>query len=182
MYEFDRPSWFKSIYSDEDLKNKCGVYSNNTSWKAITKQFMEGTQTPHIYTKCGTVTPIPLNKWHSKDTVPPPPRTIWNASVPNIVHYVNFGSREFSFLNFISFLSVHRFIDPRFIYIHGDGLPHGYWWNKTRQEVPRLFFVPREKAVRVQGYKLPWIEHSSDILRFQTIYGKLAALILSDSC
>lgn len=56
--------------------------------------------------------------------------------VPNIVHYVSFGINKFQFLNYLSFLSVHKFIRPVVIYVHGDALPYGEWWEKTLKEIP----------------------------------------------
>jgi hypothetical protein len=165
VYEFDAQPWYQNIYDDPAISTKCGVHSEDTSWKSIYEEFGTGDSSPDIHTKCGSVTPIPLNPWHTAN----PPAT-YNAMIPNIVHYISLGSRPFSFLNFLSVLSVHQFVSPRFIYVHGDGLPSGYWWNRTLHTVPRIYFVPRQRTLRVQGYKVPWIEHSSDLLRLQTIY------------
>ena len=92
--------------------------------------------------------------------------------VPNIVHFISFGRVTFSFLNYLSVLSVHRFIIPEYIYLHGDQLPHGYWWNRTVVDVSNLYHVFREQPMRVQGIKIPWVEHRTDIVRLQTLLGE----------
>ena len=175
VYQFDRPSWFQSIYTDEALKDSCGLNSANKHWLQIYNSFLHANHSPDLSTKCGMVKPVLINPWNKNTAKYSPTDKIshQNNSIPNIVHFISFGSIEFSFLNYISFLSVHRFIAPWFIYIHGDSIPHGYWWNKTLQDIPGIHIVSRARPLRVQGYKLPWIEHSSDILRLQTIHGRL---------
>ena len=45
--------------------------------------------------------------------------------VPNVVHYVWYTKKELTFFNFISFMSVLRFMKPCLKLIHGDSVPYG---------------------------------------------------------
>ena len=91
--------------------------------------------------------------------------------VPNRVHYVSLGRWQFSFLNYISFKSASIHLKPDAIYIHGDSLPYGDWWNRMLSDVPNVYFVERPRPSVAQGRKVGWLEHSSDLLRLQTLYG-----------
>ena len=136
------------------------------------KYFSSVSSDPYVYTKCGKV----QSRLVSKQRKVQHKKEVLNHSikVPNIVHYVSLGNWKFTFLNYLSFKSVHRFIKPRLILIHGDSLPHGDWWEKILNEVPNIYFARRDRPIRIQGVRVPWIEHSSDIVRLQTIYGKLS--------
>jgi len=82
-----------------------------------------------------------------------------------------------SFLNYVSYLSVHRFIRPRYIFVHGDAPPHGYWWKQTIDDVTNIYYVnASEAATHIYGKRIKSPEHRSDILRYKIIYGKLRLL------
>lgn len=130
---------------------------------------------PIIQTKCGTTTArLISDTCHFPDGV----FASQLSSIPNIVHYVFLGQWEFSFLNYLSVKSVHLHIKPLYIVIHGDNLPYGEWWLKTLREISNIYFAHRNRPVRIQGIRVPWIEHSSDILRIQTIYGELLSHVI----
>jgi hypothetical protein len=95
--------------------------------------------------------------------------------VPNLVHYVYgypLAENPMTFLMYISFLSVHKFISPRYIFIHGDALPHGYWWNRTTTDVDNIYFVNMTFSMPHQVFGKPLIkpEHVADILRLDVLY------------
>ena len=164
VYAFPGSTWTK-VYYDQIVLDSCDA-NNSTKWQEISHQFQTTDETPDIITKCGTVKPTLLSfrlKIEQKQL----------TKVPNIVHFVSYGSYEFKFLHYLSFLSTHRYIKPRFIYLHGDALPKGYWWQRILQDVANLYHVPREKPVRIQGYKVPFVEHCADLVRLQTLMGKL---------
>ncbi|CAH1796264.1 unnamed protein product, partial [Owenia fusiformis] len=87
------------------------------------------------------------------------------TSVPNVVHYIWFGKRNFEFLNALSVYSAYRFINPFEIIFHGDTVPSGKWWNFVLRNTKRVRFVHTLKPLRVYGKKLVHVEHSADILR-----------------
>ncbi len=97
--------------------------------------------------------------------------------VPNIVHYVYgypLANTPMTFLMYISFLSVQRFIRPRYIFIHGDALPSGEWWNRTISDVDNIFFVNMTSRMpsHVFGGKILKPVQTSDIVRWDVIYSK----------
>ena len=96
------------------------------------------------------------------------------GEIPNLVHYVSLGcNRGFAFVNFLSVLSVHKFIKPYRIYFHGDCLPKGHWWNETLRQIPNIYFRKRGRTKFIQGRHPRWVEHETDIIRIQILLGKV---------
>ena len=90
-----------------------------------------------------------------------------DKAVPNVVHYVWYSKKEFGFFDFVSFMSVHRFIKPCLFLVHGDELPIGKYWNYLVNISPNIIHVKREIPQIVFGKKLEFKEHSSDIMRIE---------------
>ena len=110
----------------------------------------------------------------SNSTLPvsPKPQPI-PGKVPRIIHYVSLScNRIFTFSNYLSILSVHRFIKPGRIYFHGDCTPKGPWWERTTDEIPNIYFRERGRTKLIQGKPPMWIEHETDIIRLQVLLGK----------
>lgn len=89
--------------------------------------------------------------------------------VPNIVHYVWFGTREWKFHQMLSVKSVYMNIKPDEIIFHCDNEPIGRWWNYTKEQVPIIKFVKTTLPTEIFGNKITLMEHSSDIKRYQII-------------
>lgn len=93
--------------------------------------------------------------------------TVAEFVVPNVVHYIFLGTNwKFTFIHYLSFRSVDRFIKPEEIFIHGDVLPVGSWWNRTVIEVKNMYHVKvpySTKALSGQPYWYP--QHLSDTFR-----------------
>ena len=99
--------------------------------------------------------------------------------VPNLVHYIWMGSnRTFSYINYLSFYSVNKFLKPSRIILHGDVLPGGSWWKQVLQDIPNVYFLFRLRPIVIQDVRPKWIEHETDVLRLQILYGKLMLEIL----
>ena len=162
------------VYGDIELQRSC--HAEQERWK---QGFVKNTNSQHnkLHNKCGeTLNPKLLSFWQQQQKRS---NTSDNAFVvPNIVHYVSLGHWEFSFLNYLSFKSVHKFIQPEAIYIHGDGLPYGRWFDRMLKEVANVYQVVRPRPVRIQGRQVMGLEHSSDIIRLQTLYGNGFVLYL----
>jgi len=103
--------------------------------------------------------------------------------VPNVVHYVWLGTDlDFTFINYLSFRSVHRFIRPQFIFVYGEQGPRGTWWERTVKEVDNIYHVFRAAPlVAPSGNKFKYKAHASDLLRTQIICGKYC-LIVQSTC
>lgn len=97
-----------------------------------------------------------------------------STDVPNVVHYVWFGyAWNLTFLNYLSFLSVHRILSPDFILIHGGDIPVGYWWNQTIHDVANIYYVYREPSLTaLNGEPFKYGEHLSDLARLQIVLSK----------
>ena len=103
--------------------------------------------------------------------------------VPNVVHYTWFGANfDFTFINYLSFLSVHKILKPESIFIFGNVLPRGRWWDRTVEEVSNLIFVYKEMpTVALNGEPFKFVAHSSDFVRLEVVlseyvYGNLIRL------
>ena len=94
--------------------------------------------------------------------------------VPNVVHYIRFGkTMGFDMQQYLSYLSVHKFIKPQYIFVHGDALPSGEWWTRTLKEVSNIFHVPRKKPTTIYNQEIGYIEHTADIARLHILIGKV---------
>lgn len=146
-----------SIFSDLHLRQTCQEYENSRQ-KA----------TSELVDKCGSVlTPQLISSTKVRRNIDDNTQ----FKVPNTVHYVSLGSWEFSFLNYLSFKSADSHIKPEAIYIHGDALPYGEWWNRMLADVPNVYYVKRMRPLVIQGRRVKWLEHSSDVMRLQTLLG-----------
>ncbi|CAH1795680.1 unnamed protein product [Owenia fusiformis] len=97
--------------------------------------------------------------------------------VPNIVHYIWMQSSDtivpkkltFTFLNALSFLSVHKHWKPETIYLHGNVLPTGNWWETVRNNVTNIVHVYHDERPTIYGNKVRYKEHMADILRLEIL-------------
>ena len=99
--------------------------------------------------------------------------------VANVVHYIlfkksgnNMKNFKFLFQHYLSFRSVHQFIRPRYIFLHGDSVPEGEWWQRTLQEVDNLYHVYCEKPTKIHGKPIRFVQHAADIKRLTLLIGK----------
>ena len=160
-----------TLLADTSLMARCGALPHNQS-SADPNATPFCTESPvaaapRVVTKCGQVLSILISHRYVHR-----PETCDQQMVPNVVHYVSLGRWEFSFLNYISFRSVDLLQKPSYIFVHGDGLPYGLWWERTMKEVANVYYVERKRPRRIQGRKVRWLEHSTDVMRLQTILGK----------
>ena len=98
--------------------------------------------------------------------------------VPNLVHYVSFNTTKFYFYNLLSILSSYRMLHPCFIYIHGNKVPEGRWWNHILELVPNIVFVKMDPPRSVFQKPVKVIQHSSDVARLRILLGKKILLRL----
>ena len=97
---------------------------------------------------------------------------IKNDTVPNVVHYVFCGKQDLGFFQFLSYLSVVRFIRPCMILFHGDTLPSGQYWNYFVSVYSNVVHVKRDCLVGGTGHRLGFFEHGTDIMRIEALLGK----------
>ena len=95
-----------------------------------------------------------------------------NFVVPNIVHYVWFNSTQFSFFNFLSFMSAIKFIRPCLILIHGPAIPYGDYWDFFLRAFPNVMHVKRSRPTAVAENNFAYPEHASDVMRIEALLGE----------
>ena len=161
IYWFESNSNTSSILVDRELWRRCGI-NDTIVHKEAAKLY-----SPTIKTKCRTVEPVLLSHKRTRIDLTD------GFLVPNIVHYVLFGTVPFTFLNYISFKSAGKFIKPQFIFVHGDGLMNGHWWNRTLEEVDNIYYIHHPYIQLIQNKKPGWYAHQSDVIRLQVLQGEL---------
>ena len=93
-----------------------------------------------------------------------------NLIVPNIIHYVQFDQKDFSFLPFICICSAFYNHKPSRIYLHTNvGLQGKYFQLLRRVLAERLEVRALEKPSHVFGQKLSSVEHSADVARIKIL-------------
>jgi hypothetical protein len=77
-----------------------------------------------------------------------------------------------TFLQYVSMLGVERHIRPSHVLLHGDVIPHGQWWQRTVSDVTNIYYVNTSMApTHIYGHRLHRVEHRTDLLRYNVIYG-----------
>lgn len=98
-------------------------------------------------------------------------RSSWRGDealvVPRVVHYVFLGSDlEFTLVNYLSILSVERFVKPAQVLVHGDTAPGGRWWDRALRDVKNLYHVKRAYMDTAPNERpLKYMAHASDYIR-----------------
>ena len=93
--------------------------------------------------------------------------------VPNLVHYIHFGrGMTFTFLTYLSYLSADKFIRPEYIFLHGDILPTGFWWEKTLEDVRNIYHIYVRDTVGIYGNRFRYPTQHSNLLRLYIMLGK----------
>ena len=95
-----------------------------------------------------------------------------NRVVPNVVHYVWCKKQALGFFQFLSFMSVLRFIRPCLLLLHGDYLPFGKYWNYFVGIYPNLVHVKRECPAAGNKQFYGYFEHGTDVMRIEALLGK----------
>ena len=168
IYSFSCSNRTQSFLEDAELLGRCMVLGEMKDKNDPRLQQNDDADDAYLITKCGKSR---LELLSFRETSAEQIKdTAWK--VPNVVHYVSLGcSNTFNFINYVSFFSVHKFIKPWKIIVHGDCVPRGTWWKRTTLEIPNLYFSYRERPKLIQGRAPKWIEHEADILRLQILYG-----------
>ncbi|XP_061194618.1 uncharacterized protein LOC133202753 [Saccostrea echinata] len=91
------------------------------------------------------------------------------STVPNIVHYIWLGKREFEFIYFVSFYSTHKNQKPCLIFLYFDILPFGKWWDILPKFVNNIVYIKITPPTEISGKKVKWVEHKSDIMRLKIL-------------
>ena len=89
--------------------------------------------------------------------------------VPNVVHYVRYSKSLLTFYEFVSFISVIRFVKPCSILIHGNKLPTGQYWNFVLALSPNIIHVRRNPPSHIFGTKIFYKAHPGDIMRIEAL-------------
>jgi hypothetical protein len=89
--------------------------------------------------------------------------------VPNIVHYVRYNMSVLKFYEFVSFISVIRFIKPCAILIHGNMLPTGQYWRFVLAISPIVIHVHRVPPSIISGQKVYFKAHAGDVMRIEAL-------------
>lgn len=94
--------------------------------------------------------------------------------VPKIVHLIWFRPRgprwcTFRFHNLISILSVHKFIQPEYIFVWHNNTPCGHYWNEAAERIPNIVMKKTRAPTSVFGQSIQVIEHQTDVARINII-------------
>ena len=75
--------------------------------------------------------------------------------VPNVVHFIWSNTMNstsaFTFLQYMSMLSVSNNIKPCYILWHGTFEPFGCWWNRTVSEIPNKYYLQWALPETIEG-------------------------------
>ncbi|XP_067664553.1 uncharacterized protein [Haliotis asinina] len=92
--------------------------------------------------------------------------------VPNIVHVTWYGGPKrntFLFHHLVCLLSIHRFIQPKYILFWFDMIPEGKYWDQAIDSFPQIVLVYRVPPHSVLGQPVEVPEHQSDVVRLEAL-------------
>ena len=153
----------RDFLDDDELFTRCGVHGGQTI-KPHTNNTIE--------TMCGPNTPLMGSLKMVKKESSEEDKKLYK--VPNIVHYTldcN-ESKRFDYVNYLSVVSVEKFINPNKIYIHCNCFLNTDWWFNMLEEVKNVYVVRREFPEYIQASKPRWIHDRSDVIKLQTLFRK----------
>ena len=52
--------------------------------------------------------------------------------IPKIIHFINIGSRPFSFIHFLAIYTAQKVNAGAEVYLHLTDEPTGQWWEKAK--------------------------------------------------
>ncbi|KAL8619525.1 hypothetical protein ACOMHN_011876 [Nucella lapillus] len=92
-----------------------------------------------------------------------------DTTVPRIVYFVIFGKYTFQFCHYVSVMAAKRHVTPSALYVIGDAHPVGYWWQRLIKDCKGVCFVYRPCPGAINGQKVIFPHHWSDIVRLQVL-------------
>lgn len=107
----------------------------------------------------------------SKRTLPRQLGITSELTTPNVVHYFWPTGKDFSFLNYLSLLSVERSLSPQYIVIHSSRIPSGQWWDQVLEDVPNIVLLRKDPPSKLNGITIHDHAIATDLARMETILG-----------
>ncbi|MCP3670944.1 MAG: hypothetical protein GY814_11030, partial [Gammaproteobacteria bacterium] len=86
--------------------------------------------------------------------------------IPSLIHFINIGSRPFSFVHFLAVYSAWKVNKPAEIYFHYTEEPQGDWWDRAK------VMCTMNKVKRVNeifGNPIENPAHMADVIRLQML-------------
>lgn len=168
----------KDYLEDEELYMRCGVSVGGTSLQAHAPPTIKPHNNDTIETNCGKPTVL-LASMRTRRYI----RNLQdeaNTQVPNIVHYTIDCSTHthFTYINYLSFVSVEKFIKPDRIYVHCDCVLNSTWWIRVLEDLANIHVVERHFPEFIQSQHPRWPEHRKHVMKLQTLFRKISFLFL----
>ena len=88
--------------------------------------------------------------------------------IPKIVHYVWYHEAQMTYSMYLSILSALYIVRPERIYVHGDQLLKGQYWDKIKVH-PKVIGIYRETPRQIYGNAILFTHHKSDVIRAEVL-------------
>tara|TARA_B100000427_G_scaffold276957_1_gene246106 strand:- start:60 stop:887 length:828 start_codon:yes stop_codon:yes gene_type:complete len=93
--------------------------------------------------------------------------------IPNTLHFI-FGLKpqkdEFLFVYYLSVLSAYIVNKPDKIYFYYHYEPHGKWWERLKNKIPRLIFEKVDLPTHIGNKEIKHFAHKADWIRMNKLY------------
>ena len=154
----------REFLEDEELLNRCGIQGDSPPINFHDNSSIE--------TTCGSIKPSKLSQKIRKYGANRDEGMQYK--VPNIVHYTIdcHESARFDYINYLSFVSVQKFLAPDKIYVHTNCVLNSTWWQRTVTDVMNVYAVSREFPEYIQTRPARRTRDRSDVIKLQTLYRK----------
>lgn len=87
--------------------------------------------------------------------------------IPNIIHFLFFGTTDFEFIHYLSILSAYHTQKPDIIYLYNQNEPvDNFYWETAKQYVTIVKMTPPNEF---RGVKLDSYQYKSDIVRMERL-------------
>jgi hypothetical protein len=86
--------------------------------------------------------------------------------IPNVIHFIDVGGREFSFTHYLVVMSAYKVNTPENICYHCGIEPQGKWWETVKKYVT---VKNRKIPLEIFGNSLTYRAHQSDVMRLEIL-------------
>ena len=86
--------------------------------------------------------------------------------IPNLIHFINIGSRPFTFVHFLAVYSAWKVNKPKHIYFHYTEEPQGEWWDRAKV---MCTLNKVERVNQIFGNPIDNPAHMADVIRLRML-------------
>lgn len=91
--------------------------------------------------------------------------------IPKQIFFIHLDQRNFEEYNYTCVFRCYELMSQRFeIIIYNDREPKNKWWEKMKQDCPKLQILSISRKHQFEGFPVKYVQYEADILRLSLLY------------